>query len=55
VPSSIKNYLLYTARDNSGFILYNNISGETTFIAYKDELAFLNLNTEDELFTDLPP
>jgi len=33
--------IIYKARDNSGFIIYNKLSGETSFVATELELEAL--------------
>jgi len=43
-------FLIYKARDNSGFVVYNKFSGETSFFITEQELLTTLLITEDELF-----
>jgi len=45
------NYSIYKASDDSGFVIYNKVSGETTFVSSKDELLAVTSFSFEELFT----
>ncbi len=43
--------LLYKARDNSGFVIYDTFSGETKFIKTEEELTQLQAASNNNFFT----
>lgn len=45
-------FTIYKARDNSGFIIYNKLSGETSFVATELELKALTAKINNEYFTE---
>lgn len=42
------DYIIYKARDNSGFVIYNKVSGETKYSKNLDDIDIVQANKEDK-------